>query len=375
MEFGPDGNLDSRIGPAIARLEAAVFESDALANALHAVGNLLGFDHFCLLQHNFDHLRVIASEESQWTFDNYVAGGWNEADYRPSVLARTPPGRLCLEQDAIPLEARKETEVYHGLLVPNRATVFAGWRLAVEDEEWVYALTRSELDGELTKEEATGLQTFMPCANRALHLRRQIRDVRVQGMLDIADATMSAVLVLDHTGRVAAINPQAERVLEGVIGIRGGKLSSAHPASHTRLETLAQAARDNGKPGILANFVVQKPDGTVRLLVRPVAVREAGLDILPGARILVTIVEAKPSRVIAEDDLREVFGLSRAEASVAALLASGKDAQEVADARGVAIGTIRTQIRRLFEKLEVNRLGELIAVTSGFAGPSDDRPG
>ena len=93
---------------------------------------------------------------------------------------------------------------------------------------------------------------------------------------------------------------------------------------------------------------------------------------LPGARVLVTFVEPKSRRVIAEDDLREVFGLSRAEASVAALLASGKDAQEVADARGVAVGTIRTQIRQLFEKLQVKRLGEMIAVITGFVDQGDD---
>ncbi len=49
---------------AVARLEAAIFEPDALANTLHMVGEDLGFDHFCVVHSNIRDLQVIAADHS-----------------------------------------------------------------------------------------------------------------------------------------------------------------------------------------------------------------------------------------------------------------------------------------------------------------------
>jgi len=60
-----------------------------------------------------------------------------------------------------------------------------------------------------------------------------------------------------------------------------------------------------------------------------------------------------------------VFGLTRAEAAVAGLLTTGLSASEIAHRQGVSVGTIRTHIRRLFEKTgSRNQLALIAAVTS-----------
>ncbi|WP_295175325.1 helix-turn-helix transcriptional regulator, partial [uncultured Brevundimonas sp.] len=60
--------------------------------------------------------------------------------------------------------------------------------------------------------------------------------------------------------------------------------------------------------------------------------------------------------------VRDLFGLTAAEAVVAARLAEGLGPQAVAQGLQVRIGTVRTHIRRIYEKCEVNSQIELVAL-------------
>jgi len=166
------------------------------------------------------------------------------------------------------------------------------------------------------------------------------------------------------------VNGRAEGLFTDTFGVRDGRLWSARPDTQRQLDGLAQAARDRRGPGRLDNFVIDRGRLNGPVLARPSAVRGVGLDALPGARILLTLVDPARRLRPAIEDLRRLFGLTAAEAGVAALLAEGKDADQVARMRGVAIGTIRAQIRQIFDKVGVNRIGELVALVLAVPDPS-----
>jgi DNA-binding CsgD family transcriptional regulator len=68
-------------------------------------------------------------------------------------------------------------------------------------------------------------------------------------------------------------------------------------------------------------------------------------------------------------DLLEVlFGLSPAEAAVAAPLVAGHSAEEVAAERGVSIGTVRSQIRAVLDKTGAGSLRQLSAMLGALRG-------
>lgn len=359
------------VARASARLEAAIFDPHSMPDALEAAGHALGFDHFCLVHANLNELNVVAADYLLDAFGNYERGGWKASDYRPAVIKQSSAGTLWLEQDIVPDDVRRSSDIYRGLYLPSRSAVLAGWQFELGEETWMYALTRSEASGDVRPEEAVRLSEFMPFANRAMELAHRMRHVRVQGMMDFASSTGVPLVLIDHAGEVAAVNAAAERLFGQDFDIRERRLRAANPDAQMHLDALAQAARDTNGLASLPNFVIPTRAGASPILARPLRVRGLGLDTLPGARIILTLVDPGRRPEIAEDDLRALFGLSAAEANVAALLASGKDAQEVADIRGVAVGTIRTQIRHLFEKVDVNRLGELIAITTSVVKSPD----
>jgi DNA-binding CsgD family transcriptional regulator len=125
-------------------------------------------------------------------------------------------------------------------------------------------------------------------------------------------------------------------------------------------------ARASIIPDMSDEAVVVRRKERGSLLLRPIAIRGLGLDMLPGARLFVTVTDLSQTPSAAEHELRLIFALSQAEANVASLLARGLDADEIAAERQTSVATVRTQIRQVFQKTEVSRIGELVSLVANI---------
>jgi DNA-binding CsgD family transcriptional regulator len=76
----------------------------------------------------------------------------------------------------------------------------------------------------------------------------------------------------------------------------------------------------------------------------------------------VYVIDPGATRPLNEDNLRELYGLTRAEAAIAALLTQGCTAEEAAKRTGVTMNTIRTHLKRTLEKTGCRRQAELVAL-------------
>jgi DNA-binding CsgD family transcriptional regulator len=72
--------------------------------------------------------------------------------------------------------------------------------------------------------------------------------------------------------------------------------------------------------------------------------------------------------------LRDLFGLTAAEAEVARALAGGATKSSVALARGIAETTVRTQVRAVLTKTGAANLRDLERLLAGLSGPLTLRP-
>jgi DNA-binding CsgD family transcriptional regulator len=86
-----------------------------------------------------------------------------------------------------------------------------------------------------------------------------------------------------------------------------------------------------------------------------------GLPPAAAALLLATAPEL-PAEPPPTGLLRDAFGLTRAEAEVAAHAALGEDVARVAAALGITQGTTRLHLHRVFEKTGVHRQAELAVV-------------
>jgi DNA-binding CsgD family transcriptional regulator len=343
-------------------LESSLFTPDDLPHTLEAVAREIGFDHFCLVHSELDNLTFIASELSLDALNAYADGGWREVDYRAANVNQTPDGQLFLDHLAVPDESRTRSAIYNELYLPNRMAYFAGWRFAIDGDNWIYSLARAEDKGPAGLADVEMLTRLAPFANRALLMARHLRDVRVGGMLGGLASANLAALILDSDGKAQAVTPSAQSMLGTEIDIRSGSLWASDSSANEALGQLASRARSGLIDGLTPDIVIRRPDGRKPILVQPIPVRGVGLDALPGARILVMLTDLEANTTATAAELERLFDLSQAESHVAALLGQGHDPSEIARRRNVAVDTVRGQLKSIFRKLGAGRQSDVVSL-------------
>jgi DNA-binding CsgD family transcriptional regulator len=88
----------------------------------------------------------------------------------------------------------------------------------------------------------------------------------------------------------------------------------------------------------------------------------------PGAEraAVLTLYPTGADRPSAWADLSQVFGLTAAEAGIARRLVGGERAEAVANDLGISLETVRTHVRRIYNKLSISSREELFSMINPF---------
>jgi DNA-binding CsgD family transcriptional regulator len=175
------------------------------------------------------------------------------------------------------------------------------------------------------------------------------------------DALEEGVAVYDTACRQVHANAALRRLAAAQDGFERHRCGAVLPAASAALRQLrlALAAAASGTP---AGVAVPRAYGTPPFLVRCAPV--------PGHPGWVVLRVADPEaryRPPPLSFLRGAFGLTEAEAAVAAALCAGKTLTDHALSRGVSIHTVRTQLRALLQKTGAERQSDLISLLTALA--------
>lgn len=147
---------------------------------------------------------------------------------------------------------------------------------------------------------------------------------------------------------------------------QGALLSFTDPENAARFRALASDVSHGAAGPVLLRLVLEDGEEAVfGYLVSEESLPDAlrrKLDLPPSARVGAVAFVA-PDRETAGDAgriYRETFGLTPAEARLAAALKDGLSLKEASAALNISVNTARNQIKSVFEKLGVNRQGDLI---------------
>jgi DNA-binding CsgD family transcriptional regulator len=187
-----------------------------------------------------------------------------------------------------------------------------------------------------------------------------------QATAEVLDRNPAAIVLLDEAKRVVHANRRAEALRSNGDGIRLGAdgIRLARKRDDDALQCLiARALSGIATPEDGPGGVMRAPRPSCKrayaILVAPVAGRYPALALLrPGVCIVIADPEAQ--RALPADHLRVLFGLTEAEAKLAALLASGEELRTVAARLEITYGTARARLAAIFQKTQTRRQGELI---------------
>lgn len=323
------------------------------------------------------------SEEHGRLFQTHYA--WN-----PWTIAMrdVPMGRAVVVNSLLEHGAIFKTDFYADVLRPQgHVDIIDLGHAAVSRDGGIggFGFCLSARGAEKAHRNVRRLQRLAPHLSRALDASLQFGRLAdgVRHLESVLQLMPNPALLLDRRGRVTHANPAAEALLRARDGLSftldgSLQLAAASPAETTALsKALAQALAVASGAGDKLGEPLRlcRPSGAAPLLVMPVPLPPPALalwDLFERPRVLVLIVDPGAPARAAAGAIQAVFGLTASEARVAALIAGGLSGPQVAAKLGLSPETVKTHLKRCFDKTGVHSqvalarlLGALPAVSAG----------
>ena len=208
--------------------------------------------------------------------------------------------------------------------------------------------------------------------SRAFEIGRRLAEPlsAARGAMEALHRATHPMFLVAPDGALAFANTAGEILLAANRGllVLGGRLTSAHADSARQLEALLAKAAHRGGPRSGGAMSVPNPAGGLPLALRttPMPLNDGAVN-FASAPVLVSVTDLESEVRAPEEDLRLMFGLTAAEARLAAAVFDGLTLPEAADQFGVSVNTTRFQLARVFEKTGVTRQAELVKLMMRLA--------
>jgi len=246
-----------------------------------------------------------------------------------------------------------------------KARSFASMRLAGDGESTVILeFERFVGVAPFSTREIEALRLLVPHAQQAGELALRLADMQMGGLVDAVSTFNCGALLLDSRGRVLSMNSNAEAMLGPEIFVRGAILTASNRDCDADLQRLigtvtGRVPRHETKP--VAAVRIPRL-GASDLLVHAAPLVRSAPELFERATAIVMIDDLGAQSTPTARLLRHFFGLTDAEAAIAAAIASGRELEEISRARGVSLGTLRNQLEAIFAKTGARRQTELVAL-------------
>ncbi|MER8610485.1 helix-turn-helix transcriptional regulator [Mesorhizobium sp. M0435] len=336
--------------------ESAILSLNDLRHNRLLIDKSVGWDRFGLEERQ-KHIPEIHARLEEWfakrcsVNEPYVASRQLSPDY----LRRSPYVQRCLKPLGI-------VDVMHQFLM----------RTPSHFSELV--IGRHKQHGAITDREIEIGALLLPHLRRAITISNVLdaRTVESARMAEVLDTLRCGVVLTDDKATILHANRAAEHMFgtgAAVQGTRGVLSAKSSAAAHELRKAIRVAANNEvmlGKAGLAVRLtepearpifahVLPMNGSQQRARLQP----QAAAAIFIGAPIRAAF-DVPPGET--KENMRRQFGLTKAEADVAAEVLKGGGRDAVAAQLGVSVTTVRTHLTHIFEKTGVRRQAELVSI-------------
>jgi DNA-binding CsgD family transcriptional regulator len=255
-------------------------------------------------------------------------------------------------------------------LTPLKLSTGTAMRLAGEGpSSLVFDLPRDLGSEPISASAIQAMRALLPHMRRAGQLALRLGVARQTGLIDSLATLDRGALLLDWRGRVLCMNAKAEATMGQGIAVRAGMLTAARRDCDAALQKLIGSVIAPGplyRAEPIGAVAIARP-GARPLVVHGAPLARSAQDLFQQARAVLMIDDPEARLAPQELVLRQVFGLTGAEATVATAFASGGELEEIARMRGVSLGTLRNQLKTIYAKTGTRRQAELVALLLHYA--------
>ncbi len=230
-------------------------------------------------------------------------------------------------------------------------------------------ITRPKSRADFTRTDERVLGILLPHLSRALEVYLNFVDVHNENRaMSAALTTMNqTVIVVDKYRKISFITERAKKELRAKDGLeisRDGTLRASSSNDDKRLAELLRGVFDptlDRIAGLGGALQISRPNGSRPLIVRVTPF--SALTLLDdGTDSMAMIFVHDPGAEVKTQEpvLIQLYGLTKAEAHLAAVLASGRSTEEACEFLGITDNTARTHLKHIFSKTDTRRQSELV---------------
>jgi DNA-binding CsgD family transcriptional regulator len=238
-------------------------------------------------------------------------------------------------------------------------------------------LFRNEREGLADEPSRERLRLLVPHLRRAVLIGKLIEFKTAQAatLADALDGLSAATLFVDSSGRITHANAAGlAMIADGdVLHASLGRLVASDPEVDRALRDIFRAAAIGdaavGARGVAVPLVGRDGERYVAhvLPLTSSARRGAGVSYAAAAALFVqkaTLATRSPPEVIAK-----TYRLTPMELRVLLAIVEVGGAPQVAETLGIGEGTVKTHLKRLYEKTGARRQADLVKLFAGYASP------
>jgi DNA-binding CsgD family transcriptional regulator len=275
------------------------------------------------------------------------------------VAARAPIGQFFSCTDFISEETVRRNPFYNEFFMPTGSRYISAVRL-IETERFLVT---------------TGIHRSL---KQGPFVRREIERLQL-----VSDHLVQASQLLHRFLELRAAHAQTSAALRKQDGVRArhGKIEAGTAEQTSALHRLIHHAAassltgSDGRGGGSLAFARSSGLGQLAILVSPLLETEATHGLFTGRRgAILFITDPHQPSITPVTLLMQLFGLTKAEAAVAASLAAGKSVGEIAEETGVSRNTVRVQTQSVLGKTGTRRQAELVRLLLSLPNARPESP-
>jgi DNA-binding CsgD family transcriptional regulator len=354
-----------KLGQAAARLGDAVIDPTVWPDLIHEISIAVGAEGGALLQSDARTPDVPVSPNVAELFQVYFRDGWHERDLRAErgVPLLLRGAKVITDQDLITPEEMRRAGYYVNLLPSLGLQWFAGVGFRAGSALWALSIQRTARHGPFEAKDKLILAELSDRLTQVATLSTAVGRAALVGVVNALHLVPQAAVAIDWNGFVVEANASAERLFDQDLRISFRRLILADLEARSAYERLLEQLRITSDRAVLTvNPIVVRRKSRPPLIIKALPIDGAARGPFLGARALILLTELGPKEAPKEQLLIEAYGLSPAEARLAARLATGASLDDVADELGLARATVRNQLKAIFAKTDTHRQGELVAL-------------
>ncbi|WP_201863639.1 helix-turn-helix transcriptional regulator [Microvirga soli] len=279
---------------------------------------------------------------------------------------------LITDPDLLDEETARTHPFFQEFLRSHKLGAYLGYVTALPSGQIVaVGLHRDLRRGPFEKEEADNFIRLAPHAARALVAGSEIAEGRRASRIlsNVLNHSTCGAILLDDRGVVVSMTETARSMLGAGFDVSRGRLRAATARDQKALDALVTSALPGRMSLVQPPLVLSRTPGVEqKLLIQAIPIgRDQQTDfehltLKPGVLVLLNGLSTPASGIILERLIR--LGLTKGQARIAAAVGGGLSSKEAAEQLGLTDGTIRTVLKVVYERLDLTRQSQLVALVT-----------